>query len=240
MPQPTIRPECVRAVVFDAVGTILTPRPEVAEAYYRHGQSLGATLAQEEVRRRFHRAFSSLFGSAPLEPCSEQSERELWARVVREVFADQPVDHRRLFERLWDHFAQPRHWQLLPGVEELWPRLHRAGYRLAVASNFDRRLEAICRGKPPLDLADEVFTCSALAVRKPSVRFFQEIARRLELPPEACLMVGDTLPADVLPARQAGWQAVWLRGETGLPEDPTAVPAIGRLEDLAAVLLPDS
>ncbi len=236
MPLPAIRPECVRAVVFDAVGTILTPRPEVAEAYYRHGQALGAVLCRDEVRRRFQRAFSDRFGGAPLEPCSEQSERELWAQVVREVFADQPVDHRRLFERLWDHFAQPRHWQLLPGVKELWPRLHRAGYRLAVASNFDRRLEAICRGKPPLHLARVVFTCSALGVRKPAVRFFQQIARRLELPPQGCLMVGDTLRADVLPALQAGWQAVWLRRETASEADSPAVPAIDHLEELAALL----
>ncbi len=236
MPPQTIRPECVRAVVFDAVGTILTPQPEVAEAYYQHGRALGADLSQDEVRRRFHRAFSDRFGSAPLEPCSEQSERTLWAQVVREVFADQPVDHRRLFERLWDHFAQPEHWQLLPGVKELWPRLHRAGYRLAVASNFDRRLEAICRGKPPLDLAQTVFTCSTLGVRKPSVRFFRQIARCLELPPQACLMVGDTLPADVVPARQAGWQTVWLCGNEIEGNIPAEILCLRRLDDLASLL----
>ncbi len=243
MPSAVIDPQSVQAVLFDAVGTILAPEPDVATAYFQHGQALGAELSPQEVHRRFHQVFSRVFGSAPLEPCNEQTERDLWHRVVVEVFADQDVDHRRLFARLWEHFAQPRHWRLLPGVEELWPQLARAGYRLAVASNFDRRLESICRALPPLELAREVFTCSVLGVRKPAVRFFREIARRLQLPPEACLMVGDTLPADVLPARQAGFQAVWLCPQPAPCSSQQAasgsqgqVPVIRQLTELAELL----
>ena len=229
-------PREVQAVVFDAVGTVLVPQPPLEEAYHRHAQALGSRLSAQQVSRRFHAAFARHFGSAPLEPCNERTERELWARVVQDVFGDQQVECQRLFVRLWDHFARCEHWALCPGVTELWTWLHRHGYRLAVASNFDRRLEAICRGKPPLDLAEAVFTCTNLGVRKPSVEFFRRIAARVELDPRACLMVGDTLRADVLPALEAGWQAVHLCSDHPLQEPPGAITRIGSLLQLVTLL----
>ncbi len=229
--------EAVRAVVFDAVGTLLEPQPPLAQAYFQHGRVLGSRLSVQEVQERFHAAFARCFGSAAVEPCSEQTERRLWRQVVQDVFGDQPVKLEELFERLWNHFAQARHWRLCPGVEGLWPWLHEQGYLLAVASNFDRRLEAICRHKPPLDLARWVFVCTRLGVRKPSVEFFRRIADHLGLAPQECLMVGDTLRADVLPALAAGWQALWLCTDP-VQEKPGCV-RIAHLEQLKALLVPD-
>src|SRR5262245_9689568 len=47
----------VRAVLFDAVGTVLYPNPPAATAYYEAGQRFGSRLSAAEVARRYAAAF---------------------------------------------------------------------------------------------------------------------------------------------------------------------------------------
>ena len=47
----------MRAVVFDAVGTLLHPDPAAAEVYVEIGLRFGSQLDLESVRRAFRKAF---------------------------------------------------------------------------------------------------------------------------------------------------------------------------------------
>jgi putative hydrolase of the HAD superfamily len=86
--------------------------------------------------------------------------------------------------------------------------LHAEGYRLAIISNV------MSRQLVPLKLEeygiahyfDPVVTSSCLGWRKPNERIFGEATRLLQLPPEACAYVGDTISRDVIGARRAGYR----------------------------------
>jgi len=68
-----------------------------------------------------------------------------------------------------------------------------------------------------------------LGLTKADADYFPEIARRLTLEPAEILMVGDSYSRDILPAQQAGLQALWFNRQA---EQPRATDAIKKLEEL--------
>ena len=88
--------------------------------------------------------------------------------------------------------------------------LQTRGLRLAIISNtFSRQLV-------PLKLAeygiarcfDPVVTSASLGWRKPNERIFEQATGLMQIPPEFCVYVGDTVSRDVIGARRAGWGMV--------------------------------
>lgn len=106
--------------------------------------------------------------------------------------------------------------RLLGGLEEPEPRMHelvrrarRAGVRTALLSNswgntYDRR------GWD--DMFDAVVISGEVGMRKPERRMFTHVARLLDLPTSACVLVDD-LPWNVDGARAAGMAAVLHSGD---------------------------
>jgi FMN phosphatase YigB (HAD superfamily) len=87
-----------------------------------------------------------------------------------------------------------------------------------------------------LDLPYEFITDYAtMHASKPSPAYYREIAARLGRPPEECLMIGNEVQMDILPARRAGMKTFWI---TDAPELPTDVPADwrGALADFGELL----
>jgi putative hydrolase of the HAD superfamily len=206
-------------VLFDAVGTLIAPHPSVAEVYQAAGRRFGSRLEIDQVRSRFREAFGRQEQlDAADARTSEERERRRWQTIVAEVFCD-VGDARKLFESLWDHFAQAAHWKWFDDVPRVVQRLRDCGVRWGVASNFDARLATIINGLSPLSSCEHLFVSSRLGCRKPSVAFFQAIERSLGLPPEQLLLVGDDLENDYHGARAAGWQAVLLDRDAAAPAD---------------------
>lgn len=225
-----------RAMLFDAVGTLIFADPPVAEVYRRIGCELGCELALEEVEGRFRLAYGrseSLFavpGGGELERAATSDERERmrWRQVVGDVFSElsQAAGDEAL-SRLWDHFAAPAHWRLFDDVPDVWESLESRGVLVGIASNFDSRLRAILKGVPPLNRCPHVFASSEVGYPKPSPLFFQSVEERLELTPDQLLLVGDDYVNDVVGAGRRGWQTLWLCRGTDRPAG-----TIGSLREL--------
>ncbi len=224
-----------KAIVFDAVGTLIQADPPVADVYHLAGWQHGSQRDRDEVARRFRAAFAASEAGASeasdglvREPTSEARERDRWRRIVLSVFDDVPDAGGMLFHSLWRHFAEPASWRLFDDAALVLSDLAERGYRLAVASNFDRRLRAIVQADPVLRRCERTFISSEIGWPKPDPRFFGAAAAQLDLPPGEILLVGDDWTNDILGARAAGWQAVWLdRRAAGGPE-----PGIRGLVDL--------
>ena len=237
----------VRAVVFDAVGTLLRPKPAVGVAYAAAARRFGSTRDATEVQARFRAAWQAeeardrdagglrsgdIGGLHANEPgglrTDEARERLRWQRIVAEVFPEVTAQH-ELFAALWNHFADAANWRLFDDVADTWRELTARGLVLAVASNFDERLPGICESLEPLTRCRHVFASSAVGYRKPAVEFYARVAAALDLPAESILMVGDDFENDVVAARQAGWQAVFLSREE---QRASSIGALGELSSL--------
>jgi putative hydrolase of the HAD superfamily len=204
---PTVGP--LRAVFFDAVGTLINPIPSAGDVYYQIGQRFGSRLESGDVIHRFRTAFAvqeqedARMGGRT----SEQRELERWRAIVEACLPD-VVDREACFQSLHEHFARPEAWAVEPGAGGVLAKLSDRGCCLGLCSNFDHRLRTVLAGLPELRSIQWVVISSEVGWRKPAPAFYEAVTRNAQLPPELIMVVGDDRDNDYLGARQAGMQAV--------------------------------
>jgi putative hydrolase of the HAD superfamily len=200
----------IRAVFFDAVGTLLHPEPAAALMYADAGRRFGSHYSPETIARRFLRSFQKqeALDRASGWITSEQRELERWRDIVGEVL-DDVADPGGCFAVLHDHFAQPESWRCEPEAEALFEDLRARGYELGLASNFDSRLSGLVEGLRPLHpLRGQLVASFDVGFRKPAPEFFQALCRRTGLAAANILHVGDDPHNDYAGAEAAGLAAV--------------------------------
>ena len=224
----------VRAVVFDAVGTLILPDPSASVTYALVGRKFGSQLTPEAITLRFLEAFAreEEVDRQRGWRTSEVREQERWRQIVGRVL-DDVSDPESCFRELFDHFSRPAAWRCDPEAAPLLAALKNGGFSLGLASNYDRRLRSVAAGLSPLNLFQHLIISSEVGWRKPAPEFFAALCRRLDLPAEKILYVGDDLLNDYEGARAAGLQAVLFDPQEKQRVAP--VRRIGRLADLQSV-----
>jgi len=198
-----------RAVLFDAGNTLVYADPaRMAQIFTEAGWPADATrvaAAEMSARRRLHEAIGN--GSVGTEP-------EVWREYFGVLLAGSGVPEegrsdvgRRIREvhasdHLWTHVAA--------GTMEVLGELSARGYRLAVISNADGRMEALLDRVGLRDHFEFVLDSEVVGVEKPDPGIFLEACRLLGMSPGACVYVGDLYPVDYVGARAAGLEAVLL------------------------------
>jgi putative hydrolase of the HAD superfamily len=226
-------PAGVRAIYFDAVGTLLHPEPPAAAVYALAGQRFGSRLDPATIATRFRAAFRRQEDRDHAHGLRTDEEREVerWRAIVGEVL-DDVTDAAACFQELYDHFACPESWRCDAEAEATLLRLAEQGYQLGLASNFDRRLHGVVAGLAALRLVRHLVISSEVGWRKPAAGFFQSMCRLSALRPSQILLVGDDAGNDYEGARAAGLHALLFdpRGKEPIPGDGR----ITRLSDLLA------
>jgi len=200
----------LRAVLFDAAGTLFTSRVPVAAAYAAIAQRHGVRVDERALRDGFHRAFHGAAGLAfgpALAPAElRRREREWWRAVVMESFAGLGTfdDFDAYFDELFAYFADPAHWVVFAGIAELLNELRARGLTLAVVSNFDHRLYGILAGLGLDGFFESITISSEAGFAKPSPEIFRAALRRHRLDPASTIHVGDSELLDAAGALAAG------------------------------------
>ena len=203
----------IRAVLFDAAGTLIRLRETVGASYakiaLRHGMELdpGATDA---AFRQVWKAMPPM-GSPP-DPHGDRCEKSWWRRIVENVLdrlgADESSASREAyFEDLFDSYARPEMWQAYPETQATLEPLRASGLRLFVLSNFDARLLRVLAGLGLDHYFETIFYSGAIGHAKPSREIFDHAVAEIGLGRHECLHVGDDPEADWAGARRAGLQA---------------------------------
>jgi putative hydrolase of the HAD superfamily len=221
----------IRAVFFDAVGTLLHPTPSAADAYADVGARFGSRLTRAEITARFRAAFrrQELVDRAAGHRTSEEREVARWRAVVAEVL-DDVTDTAACFRALYDHFARPAAWRIDPDGTGIVAELAKRGLIIGVCSNFDHRLRGLVAALPELAYVRHLVISSEIGWKKPAAGFFHEVARLVALSPAQILIVGDDEENDYVGAREAGFPAFLLDplGKSTI----AAADRIARLSDL--------
>ena len=86
-------------------------------------------------------------------------------------------------------------------------------------------------------LLDAIVYTSDLPHSKPHRSVFAEVARRLDVRPDECVMIGDRMVDDVSGALEAGMRGVWRKNQSGFPSS-IAVPTaeVEKLSELPGLL----
>jgi len=225
----------IKAVYFDAVGTLLHPEPPAIAVYAEVARSQGSRLALPFIAERFQAAFAreEALDRAADYRTSEARELCRWRRIVAEVL-DDVADPEACFQELYLHFGRPGAWRCDPQVESLLERLAQRGMLLGIASNFDHRLRPVLAGKQELRLLRGLVLSSEVGWRKPAPEFFAALVAAAGVPASAILYVGDDPHNDYQGAEKAGMRAVLLdRGGRQAAQDSRRIEQLLELEDLA-------
>jgi len=224
-----IRP-VIRAVTFDAAGTLIAPREPVGATYARiaaaHGIAADAATTAAAFRRAFAAAPPLAFPDAAPSDLARH-ERRWWRAVVADTLgpaaaAEPSFD--ACFDALFAHYASAAAWTLFADVPPTLRALRDRGLRIGIVSNFDGRLPGILDG---LGVgADAVVWSTRAGAAKPARAIFALAASTLGVPLAELCHVGDDLVADVRGAEAAGAQAIHLDRTGARPESPTTLVAL--------------
>lgn len=223
----------IRAVLFDAAGTLIELREPVGKTYARAAAEQGVSISARRMADAFRRVFAAtealVFPNATPEQLPAL-ERDWWRRVVRSTFlaadsARRVPDFDACFDGLWRRYASPEAWQLRPGAAEVLDALRARGKQTAVVSNFDGRLPSLLTGLGLAKRLDAVVLPSDAGVAKPDRRIFEVALERLGVAAAAALFVGDDARCDLQGARNAGLEA--LDGTTLATLADLRVPSTG-------------
>ena len=208
----SLLPAGLRAVFFDAVGTLIFPRPPAHEVYAALARKQGVELDPRAVRERFLAAFriEEQADRANDWRTSEARERRRWRTIVTSALAGLP-DPEAGFLELFEHFAQPASWEVNPDAVAVLAELGRRGLILGMGTNYDSRVERVVAGLPELSLiAERLVISAAVGFRKPAPEFFHEVLRVAGCSPSEALFIGDDLENDFDGARATGLHALLL------------------------------
>ena len=218
----------LRAVLFDAAGTLIeTARPVgvvYSELAAAHGVALSPARLADAFARILAQAPPRVFPDAPAQDVAGL-ERGWWRRVVRSTFlaADGTArfdDFERFFDALFAHYAAPAAWRARPGADDALERLRERGLATGCVSNFDARLPAILAGLSLAPRLDVVMLPGEARAAKPDARIFQLALARLGVAAAEAAYVGDATPGDLVGARAAGLAAIDASGFGTLAELP--------------------
>jgi putative hydrolase of the HAD superfamily len=199
----------VRAIAFDAVGTVIHPQPPATVVYADVGRRFGSKRSGAEIVLRFTAAFDheEAVDQANGLQTSEVREVERWCHIVGEVLDDVTVPA-ACFRELFEHFSRADSWICDADAAATIETLNRRGYALGMASNYDGRLRSVVAGLPPLAPLQRLIISSEVGWRKPSPQFFLAVCQAFHFPAQSILYIGDDPANDYDGARAAGLRAV--------------------------------
>jgi putative hydrolase of the HAD superfamily len=217
-PAPSLAPPGPkpRGLLLDAMGTLITLKESVGTTYAavaaEHGLQADPTAIDALFPGVYRAAPPLAFALAdPLELL--EAERCWWGDRIREVFQaldGSPEPSAELVRALFERFADPGLWRVYPDVPPCLAAWRRQGLRLAVVSNFDRRLHPLLQALGLQSWLERVIVSSEVGAAKPSAVPFQRALAALELEPRQVWHVGDQAE-DVEGAARAGVRCLLLR-----------------------------
>ena len=92
-------------------------------------------------------------------------------------------------------------------------------YPMVLVSNFYGNIGVVLREFGLDGIFRQIVESAVVGIRKPDPRIFTLGVEALGLPASSVLVVGDSMDKDILPAKHAGCQTVWFKGE-GWTDDP--------------------
>ncbi|MBI1978342.1 MAG: HAD-IA family hydrolase [Candidatus Omnitrophica bacterium] len=202
----------IKAVFFDAGGTLFRPYPSVGEIYARAASRYGGVYKAEELEQEFHAVWKKRGGLSSLgTETNEEKEHAWWYTLVSEVFEPYGKVERfdDFFRELHRSFEEKHLWEVYPDVganghSPLLTELRNKGLILGIVSNWDLRLPKVVRNLGLDSYFDFLMTSSMCGATKPSNKIFREALNKAGTRPEEVIHVGDTYEEDFVGAKGVG------------------------------------
>lgn len=229
----------LKAVLFDLGGTLIYFDGDWPKVLQTANEDLlnhlQGKLGLKIDAQRFLAEFRSSLEDYYIQRESEFVEYTT-ARILRSLLAEMgypdlsPESLAPALQTLYS--VSQAHWKREDDALATLKILRAAGYRMGVVSNAsdDADVQTLVNNAGIRGYFDFVLSSAACGVRKPNPRIFQIALANWNLAPAEVAMLGDTLGADVLGARNAGLFSIWITRRADKPSN----------RDHAGTILPDA
>lgn len=227
-----------KGYIFDYGGTLDTGGHHWGRVIWHAYERQGVPVGEEQFREAYVYAEREL-GKNPIIQPDYTFRRTLSTKLrieMERLAALQPgfeagAWHGRVFDDLYGGVLREtaRSREALLKLKENYP--------LVLVSNFYGNIATVLEEMGLGGLFSKIVESAVVGVRKPDPRIFTLGVEALGLEPGEVVVVGDSYDKDILPAKKAGCQTVWVKGEpwTDYPKDTTAADVtIGHVEELLA------
>nr|GMC81985.1 haloacid dehalogenase-like hydrolase domain-containing protein 3 [Ipomoea batatas] len=196
-----------KALLVDAVGTLVIPSQPMAQIYRQIGEKYGVEYSEAEILNRYRRAYEQPWSRSRLRYVNDG--RPFWQHIVS---SSTGCSDSQYFEELYNYYTTNKAWHLCdPDAERVFQALRNAGVKLAIVSNFDTRLRPLLRDLNCDHWFDAVAVSAEVEAEKPNPMIFLKACELLGVNPEDAVHVGDDRRNDIWGGRDAGCDA-WLWG----------------------------
>ena len=224
----------IKAISFDAVGTLFRLTNSVGDHYAYVGRQVGLNLDAQNLDRAFHTAWKQMPQRAAIDGPRENDDKGWWHELVDLVLERvaptlSEFDRDNFFEIAYEHFAEAGVWELYPEVPDLLQKLA-PRFQLAVISNFDGRLRFILQHLGISTFFSNVFISSELGADKPDPEIYRRAVSLMKLHPNEVLHVGDDPQRDRDAATAAGLSVFRLNRPKNSLRDLEAILTTNRHE----------
>lgn len=198
----------MKAVFFDAVGTLFYLTKTVGDHYALVGREIGLALDAGQLDHAFYAAWKRMPSRAAVDGPRENDDKDWWRELVDHVLHEvapalDELDRDNFFEIAYEHFAEAGVWEAYAEVEDVLKQLQ-PRFQLAVVSNFDGRLRMILEQMGISKYFPHVFVSSEIGADKPDPEIFRRALRLTGREANQVLHVGDDPERDWKAASAAG------------------------------------
>ncbi|XP_073493935.1 haloacid dehalogenase-like hydrolase domain-containing protein 3 [Phyllobates terribilis] len=229
----------LKLLTWDVKDTLLRMRLPVGQQYQAEARSRGLQVESAALESSFQQVYGNYCRLFPNYGRSQgMTSQQWWLDVVSQTFRLTGVQDEKflqpLSEKLYQDFSTAKYWEVLPGAREALIGCSELGLKMAVISNFDRRLEDILRQVELDGHFDFVLTSESAGVAKPDLGIFHKALKLGDVAPHHVAHVGDDFVNDYKAAREAGMFSFLL--QRGLRDDIPSDHFIQSLDQLVPQL----
>lgn len=199
----------IKAVTFDAGGTLLFPKPSVAETFVAAAAEFGYEIPPDEAESHISACWTLYFNEYHRDGdfwCTHEGCKRIWI-MQYDLLCDLcgVVDHKAdVSESVYRAFLRGHHWGMFEDVVPALEELHARGLKLAVISNWDADLLNILDDLGLSRFFDVRVASGQAGLRKPHRAIFDYTLGKLGLEASEVLHVGDMDDADGFGPLEAG------------------------------------
>lgn len=210
----------IRGILFDLGSTLIYSAddhnwarllPRMRGDLLAHLREAGYDLDSRDFLNRLSAKYT-IFDQQRQTDWVEYTTRYLLTRTLEEMGAPPPSDG-VLAQALRAYYAfSETRWRVRPDAHETLHALTGQGYPLAIVSNAadNENVQRLIDNFQLRPYFDPIIVSAAVGIRKPNPKIFELALSEWGLTAAECVMVGDTLGADILGAQLANLRHVWL------------------------------
>lgn len=201
-------------ILFDLGGTLMHATGGWDSVIERADQALAKTLRDYNIRvdaKRFRRRLHEYY-----EKRDKDLQETTYHFVLRELLKE--LGHAEVPESVLRsaldamYAVTQSNWQIESDAVETLRQLKSNQCRLGIFSNAgdDKDVQQLIETFGIREYFDFVLTSAACFYRKPHPRAFEIALAQWNVTPREAVMIGDSLEADILGAKQVGMTAIWI------------------------------